>query len=157
MSQVEPILDIKNATISLHFFNCFFQELISVITNLKPKKPNSSHFASISVYSRNVYEYSSMSDAIKEFFSIIRSNLAKSSSQVETILDIENAIKSLHFFNCFFEAVSSVITNLKPKKNTIRLVLHLYMFKVKIYTNTSQCMTLSMNFFLQLYLIQLNP
>ena len=50
MSQVEPILDIKNATISLHFFNCFFfQEVISVITNLKPKKPNSSRFASISV------------------------------------------------------------------------------------------------------------
>ena len=80
MSQVEPILDIKNATIALHFFNCFFPEVISVLTNLKPKKPNSSRFASISVYSRNLHENSSMSDAYKEFFSTIRSNLAKSIS-----------------------------------------------------------------------------
>ena len=68
ISQVEPIVDIENATKSLHFFNCFFQAVSSVITNLKPKKHNSSRFASISVYSKNLYDYSSMSDAFNDFF-----------------------------------------------------------------------------------------
>ena len=116
ISQVEPILDIENGTKSLHFFNCFFQAVSSVITNLKPKKHNSARFASISVYTENLFEYSSMSDVFNESFSTIRSNLAKSISQVEPILDIENAPISLHFFNCFFQEVISVKTKLKPKQ-----------------------------------------